>query len=216
MSTSLQKAQYKRTLSFTTLNYGQHISWGFLNLLFLEVLKLFWGVQFFVLLRFVWNSLPSFILSDPFLSLLFSALPFHPVSCQIWMILKGNISHQGLIIITKIDPTWCLQRWWVRLQLSCTPQGWCGNTIPFALHFPSLKRAQPARSKNFYSPGFNWASSYAFFHFFNCVSKATGLRGLKSFEKNTFHLILCLQNACSDLPLSSCLLFLTQLFLFCL
>lgn len=33
-----------------------------------------------------------------------------------------------------------------------------------------------------------------FFHFFNCVSKATGFRGLKSFEKkNTFHLILCLQ-----------------------
>ena len=148
----------------------------------------------------------------------FSSLPFHstPVSCQIWMILKGNISHQRLIVITKIDPTWCLQIWRVRLQLSCTPQGWCGNTIPFALHSPSLKRAQPARSKNFYSPGFNWASSYAFFHFFNCVSKATGFRGLKSFEKNTFHLILCLQNACSDLPLSSCLLFLIQLFLLCL
>ena len=93
-----------------------------------------------------------------------SSLPFHstPVSCQIWMILKGNISHQGLIIITKIDPTWCLQRWRVRLQLSCTPQGRCGNTVPFALHSPSLKWAQPARPKNFYSPDFNWASSYAF------------------------------------------------------
>lgn len=87
---SLQKAQYKRTLSFTTLNYGQHISWGFPNLLFLEVLNLFWGVQLFVLLRFVWNSLPSFIPNDLFLSLLFSALPFHPSLMSNLNDLKGK------------------------------------------------------------------------------------------------------------------------------
>lgn len=53
------------------------------------LLKLYSGVQSFVFLWFVWNSLPSFI---PFSSSL--SPPFHstPVSCQIWKILEGNIT----------------------------------------------------------------------------------------------------------------------------
>lgn len=54
------------------------------------MLKLFWGVQSFVLPRCVWNSLPSFIPSDPFLSLLFSALPFYPSLVSNLNDLKGK------------------------------------------------------------------------------------------------------------------------------
>lgn len=211
----LQKAEYKRTLSLTTLNHG-HNSWGFPNLLVLEVLKVFWWVQPFVFLWFVWNSLPSFIPYDPFFSLPFSTLPLQPTLTANLKDLKRKYhSHQGLIIITKIDPIWCLQRWGVRLHFSCTLQGWCGNIISFTLHSPSLRWAQPARTKNFYSPGFNRPSSHAF-SISSTVFQEQQDSEVWNALKNTFHLIPCWQNPCSNLSLSSCLLLLIQSFLLCL
>lgn len=78
----------------TTLNYGKHISWGFPNLLFLEVLNLSEESN---CLSFCGLFEIHYPLSSPMISFSpSSSLPFHstPVSCQIWMILKGNISHQ--------------------------------------------------------------------------------------------------------------------------
>lgn len=86
----------------------------------------------FVFLCSVWNSLAFFIPCDPFLSLplLGPSTPPQPRS-KLKDLLGEYHSHQGLIIIIKIDPIWCLQRWGARPWCLQTPQGWCGNTTPF-------------------------------------------------------------------------------------
>lgn len=184
---SLQKAQYKRTLSFTTLNYGKHISWGFPNLLFLEVLNLFWGVQLFVLLRFVWNSLPSFIPNDLFLSLLFSALPFHPSLMSNLNDLKGKYQSPRLIPhgVYK-DDGWgsssrVLHRDDVGTQflLLFTPHPW-----------NELSLLDPRISTLLASTEL-LAMLFPFFQL--CFKSNRIQRFEKLWKKNTFHLILCLQ-----------------------
>lgn len=150
----------------------------------------------------------SFSLSPP-------SPPFYPtqVPCQIWRILKGNITVTKGLSLPRLIPYGV--RWRVRLQLLCSPREQCGNTTPFALRSPSLRWAQPARTKNFDSPGFNRASSHAFSISSTPFQQQKNSEIWKAYKK-MFHLIPCLQNPCCNLPLSSCLFLLIQLFLFCL
>lgn len=171
--------------------------------LFWKLWNAFEESHLFIFLRFVWNSCPSFISYHPFLSL--------------------PLLHPSTRLLSHVNPEGSSRKYHSHQPYHhhqdrshmvstatrgeaaalCTPRGQRGNSTPLALHSPSLRWAQPARSKNFYTPGFSRASNHALSISLAVFQQQQESEVWKAF-KNVFHVIPCLQNSCSDLPLSSC------------
>lgn len=161
---------------------GSTSSEVFLTFLFWKCWNFFEESNLFVFLWFVWNSLPSFI-PLRILSLSPPSLPFHPtpVPCQIWRLLKGNITVTKDLSSPRLIPYG--GRWRGRLQLSCTPQGQCGNN-PFCSSFPIPAMSSACQNQEFLLSWLHERSQPWFFHFFSSVSRTTEFRGLNSLQKH--------------------------------
>lgn len=143
--------------------------------------------------------------------------PFHPTPAQV----KAEGSARG---ISQSPMTYHHHQDWSHMvstkmrgeaMVLANSTGMVWEHNPFCLHSQSLRWSQPASTKNLYSAGFTRASSHAFSISSTVFQEQWDSEVWIAF-KNTFHVISCLQNSCSNLPLSSCLFLLIQLFLLCL